>query len=369
MVRRGKRGGRRFRRNKMRRSRNRPTPNRSSQVIRNTSVVSVRVPAIRDFTVYAVLPSDSVSLEQFVKDVNLGVAATKSVWLDALKAIGIFALKIFVTTLLSQPPILFNGRKYLANKMYITGAVQSVFIGAEDLLHSSPLVERVSKVANKITYEIPCLDYCQARMTRAIVRITPGSDWKDRAGRYAIACLNISEEEWNAYYPTTKTNVLRRGDSWTFQEVVQMPGAAVAPFGIPITVTWKAHPYSYANRFLEIGQHELDGWDFSTNLLGGKPCFRLIIAYQSFASASGKVADTYSPNSALVQLDMRAHIALQESKRTYIRSWPLITMDTKEAGVQGTSRVVSLNEMSVVNGDLYHVRSEELSLADLSMEG
>lgn len=359
-LRRGKRSGRR---NKMSSTRVPPS------AIRNNSTVSVKVPAIRDFTVYSVQPNAASSVTKLCE----GLSATKSMWLDALKVVGLFALKIFVSTLLTTEKVIVNGLQYSADKSYITSAVQSVFIGAEDLLKTSALCETSEQKADGKVYKVPCIDYRQARMTNAVVRLTPGSELSRRAGRYAAVCMNISEEEWSTYVPTTKVGDVVRHDEWTFQEVVQMPGAIVAPFGTPLTVRWKAHPYSYANRFLAIGQKDIDGWDFTTNLFGGKPAFRLVIAYQSFASASGDISDTYSPNDALLQVDIRAQISLLESGRSYIRSWPLTTMDTSQVGVLGVhgrcEREVPLSEFGLVEGGLYHLRAEELSLDDLSMDG
>lgn len=344
---------------------------RMSTGIRNNSTVSVKVPAIRDFTIFSSLPSSSDSLITAC----LNSSVNKSVWLNALKAVGAFALKIFLVTLTSAQTLIVNGKKISATKTYIASAVQSVFIGAEDLLWSSPLIEFEDKRSGDppVVTKVPCIDYRQARMTNAILRITPGSDWSKRAGRYAACCMNISEEEIATYLDTKSSSNLLRHDGWTFEDVVQMPGAVVASFGTPITLKWRAHPYSYANRFLAIGQPSIDGWDFTKNLRGGKPSFRLIVAYQSFASATGDVADTYNANEALVQLDIRAKISLIESGRAYIRSWPLTTMTTDAAGVYGKhgkiERQVLLQQLTMVDGSLHLLEEEQLSLNDLTMEG
>lgn len=364
-----KRRNRRIRRGKGSNKRSKMSSNRvPPSAIRNNSTVSVKVPAIRDFTVYSTQPTAAVSLSELCD----GNRATKLMWLDALKTVGLFALKIFISTLLATERFIVQGLQYEATKSYITSAVQSVFIGAEDLLLSSPLCETEDMKVKDTIYKVPCIDYRQARMTNAVVRLTPGSEWSKRAGRYAVVCMNISEEEWTTYESRGSTPEVSRHDSWTFQEVVQMPGAIVAPFGTPLTVRWKAHPYSYANRFLAIGQPGVQGWDFSTNLFGGKPAFRLIIAFQSFASATGDVTDTYSPNDALLQVDIRARISLLEAGRAYIRSWPLTTMDTSMVGVVGVNGRCTehrpISEYGLVNGGLYHLRTVELSLNDLSMD-
>lgn len=315
--------------NRNRRSNKRSRANRNRKIvhrvrqpaatIKNTSSVSVRAPAIRELCIYA---------RQF-RDAALTAPASTNIWLDSLKQFGLIALKIFlymITTAETETVTTESGETFVAKeKGYVTSATQSIFIGTEDVLWSSPLIEREAKKQKDVSLMVPCIDYRQARMSSALIRITCGSTLSSRAGRFVACVMDIAEEELGSYFPANPTFPMTQKDSWTFQDIVQMPGAITGPFGTPITLKWKAKPINYAFRFMSIGQPEFDGVDYSKNLIGGKPSFRLLIGYQDFASLTGSPTTLYSPDEALIHIDIRGQVQLKENGRMYIRSWPHVT--------------------------------------------
>lgn len=363
MVNRGKRSARRNRRSKTKRRTARQGSRLPSSAIRNTAVVSVRAPAIRELCIYA---------KQFTESVSGYSARIQSIWLDSLKVFGLIALRVFLTVISSSShQVSTASGHYTAVKSYVTSAVQSILIGAEDVLWSSPLVEREPKEVGKFTYEVPCIDYQQARMSSAIVRITSGSAYSSRAGRFVACILDISEEEISRYLPDDVKDPTKAPDVWSFQDVIQMPGAVTAPFGTPLTLTWRAKPTTYAFRFLGIGQDSIENADLTKNLVGGRPCFRLVIGYQDYASSTGAASSLYSPDEALVHVDIRGHVALKESGRRYIRSWPITTMDAEKINVvelpTGKSYTCDISEFALDDDGVVN-KMQPLSLEGMAIE-
>lgn len=364
MANRNRRPTKRTRRTQNSRRSKRQTPRLPTSAIRNTSTVNVRAPAIRELCIYP---------RQFIQNTVDFAAAPTSIWLDSLKLLGLIALKIFIMTITSATKMIHSttGQHFTATQSYVSSAIQSIFIGAEDVLWSSPIAEKETHRANNIDYEVPCIDFRQARLNSAVVRITCGSAVYSRAGRFVACLIDLAEEEIGEYLPDNATKPVNRIDSWSFPQVIQMAGAVTAPYGTPITLRWKARPNSFANRFLEIGQRSVEGVDFTQNLRGGKPCFRLIIGYQDFASSTGKPSSMYSPDEALIHIDIRGHVALRESGRQYIRSWPITTMDETSAGVThspaNTYEEVPFEEFALdETGSLFRMRP--ITLESMALE-
>lgn len=299
-----------------------------TSALRNNSTVSLRAPAMREFCMFAKQITASVS--------NYGdVDKSKDIWLDSLLTIGLIALKVFITIFTSTKQILTTSadRKFIATGSYITSAVQSILIGAEDLLYSSPIMETENHTAGGQDYAVPCIDFQQVRMSACVIKVSSGSAHSSRAGRFVACLIDLTEEELGYYVDfsvDTKADVNKR-DSWSFQEVAHMPGAVTAPFGVPITLHWRARPTSYANRFLSLGQANIEGATFTKNLRGGKPNFRLIIGYQDFASTTGSATSLYAPDEAILNVDVRGQVVLREKGRRYIRFTPIVTMDSAVA--------------------------------------
>lgn len=367
MANRNRRSSQRPRRrqdNKRGRKTKRNTPRLPASAIRNNASVSVRAPAIRELCIFA---------KQFTQTMTDYTGAAKNIWLDSLKLFGLIALKIFLTTLTSTTKTITSASgPSLATTSYITSAVQSILIGAEDVLWSSPIVETEEmKAKNSAIYKVPCIDYQQAKMSSAVIRITSGSAISSRAGRFVACVLDLSEEEIPRYMPANETLPVNRVDSWSFQDVIQLAGAVTAPFGTPITINWRARPTTYAYRFLGIGQTRIEDVDFTTNLRGGRPCFRLIIGYQDFASLDGAASSLYSPDEALVHIDIRGHIQLKESGRRYIRSWPVTTMNDEQVSVISLPSQIK-SEVSISKfardekGVLHHI--EPISMDGMVLE-
>lgn len=341
---------RRVRRNRQKR---RSTPSQ-----RSVSTVTVTAHCVRSFSFFCPRYSEKFG------------ASVKS-WLEELVRYGTIALKIFtfIISVLEPHP------EFGADKHVITSAVQSVLIGVEDLLFSSPLSERVGKPSgeNKVT-EVACLDFKSARMPTATVTITPGSAMKDRSGRYAAVLLPLTEEEYVTYLPKASAPELIKADNFEFKDLIQMPGCRLMPFGRAMTLKWKAHPTSYAYRFLMVGQSWIDGQNPNLNILGGKPSFRLLIGFQDFANTEGDTVTMYSASNAMVHVDIRATVQLTEpvtadSGRRYIRDWPQVTQDAKlvtATNTSGVRRDIPISEFYVSSGSLYH--QSALTLDELAID-
>lgn len=335
---------RRFRQRRQRRN----GPRLPRAASKNTRSTHLRIPVMRDFCIYPA-------------EYSTGLTRTSGGWLEWLKVFGAIALKLFIIFATSSKTLLRSGKKVRATNAYVSGSVQSIFVGAEDLIWASPLVEREEKRTASSTVSVPVVDYRQARMVHCTVKITPGGALKERAGRYVVCLLDITDTEWNRYKPTARQGPMPHHDSWTFNDVMQMAGAVTAPYGTPVTLTWRARPSVVAYRFLEMGEFDIDGLDYSKNIWGGRPCFRLVIGYMDFASGDGKIGSLYSASEAMLHVDMRSELQLREPGRQYIRSWPIITMDYNSAGVleHGRYKGECVGDLEVIDGALYAITPYE----------
>lgn len=341
-------------------NRNRVQKRKSAMYRGGPSTVTVTAKCIRTFSFFCPKYSDAYG------------ASVKS-WLEGLVKYGTVALKIFTFIINVLDP-----RDLTATKHVITSAVQSLFIGAEDILFASPLTEREAKAGpanNNVPVQVmvPCIDFKSARMPVAKITITPGSAMKDRSGRYAAVLLPITEEEYPSYVSDPNAPGLNKLDSFEFSDLLQMPGCRIAPFGRAMNMVWKANPTNYAFRFLMIGQSWTDNHDATKNVIGGKPVFRLLIGFQDFANTEGDTVQMYSASNAMVHVDIRARIQLTEpvtalSGRRYIRDWPQVTQDSsKVTATDSLGKVtdIPLSEFYTMDGHLFHregVRLEDLAI-------
>lgn len=300
--------------------RSRPT---SNAIVRNGSRGGLLVKGLRDLAYYS-------------RNVD-GTTPRTSSWLDKLWSFGAIALKLFLLVvgeeelLIPQPD--GSVKKVRASEARCTGASQSIWIGAEDLIQSNAIVEFESRTVGKSTVMVPHLDYRQALVRSLFVHVTCGSQFETRAGRYCAVLLNATEEELSEYMPDKIGAPWKEPDSWSFTQTSQMPGALIAPYGVPLCLRWRATPNTYSRRALAIGQRSIDSVDFTKNLGGGRPVCRLIVAYQDFATNDGSVSGAYSPSELMIQVQLRSNVHLSEPGRTYIRSAPIPSQNPGVAGV------------------------------------
>jgi hypothetical protein len=112
-------------------------------------------------------------------------------------------------------------------------------------------------------------------------------------------------------------------DSIPFDQIVQLPGAVVAPPGTPLSIGWRPCTTDYGFRFLQAGIPDaLNNAEAVGASTGGDPVVKVYIGYCDFASSKADPTTTYAPREALLHLDIHGRVELTENRRVYIRPHP-----------------------------------------------
>lgn len=364
MVRRARRGA--VRRRRSGRSVRRTNISRNPAVTRIPRTRSMKISTIRDLNLFTRLTSSS--------------GAVSSSWLDYLAAFGSIALRLFVFAVSGKKvihPTPTNGlqRSVLATVLYPTSAVQSIWIGAEDLLFRHAIIEFEDRRAGDTILKYPFINYRQAIVRSISAHITCGSPVSSRAGRFVACILNVVEEELANYMPSRKGAPWSTHDNWSFIEVAQMPGAIVAPYGRAVSLSWRPSPDTFARRALLIGQSDADGIP-AEGVSGGKPVCRLVFGYQDFASNTGSTDAMYGMNELAPQISLRGQVELRERGKQFVRPYVPFSMDTSAVSYSTTGGLgCTVGEFPLSNifqheSGLYAYNASDapLSLEEMALE-
>lgn len=314
------RGGRRWSR--------RPQMSRNPAIIQTSQRRGVTIPTLREITAY-------------VKPISTYGMTKATDWLSKLLDFGIIVLKLFIIAL-GDPPSPAPPDKRVYATSYPTGATQTLLLGSDDLIACHAFVEYEQDTHH------PYIDYRLARVHRVHCAFNATAKLVERAGRYAVALIEMSEEE---VLECRTPDGWRKPDSYSFQQILQIPGALTAPFGVPLRMAWTPRASSFAKRTLSVGTAERGK---SPRALGGNPFLKIVFGYEDFASDSGVVSDMYGQSEALISMTIRSRLTLSEPGKRYIRTRPII----------GTATSVGVATEDSFGQYLFNVPFESLSVYD-----
>lgn len=282
------------RRRRVRRKRTRRRTQMSSNVLSNPSSGLRNVHAVRSFNF-------------FPPQVDKTSGAVKDTWLDKLSKYGAIAMKLFGLLLTSV-----NGSDLTASAV-VTSSVQSMLLGAEDLLYSHPLVNLDAQQRLHVGYTVAKVKYFK-------VVVTMMGAIGERAGRIAGLLVPLSREQSIEFRTKKSENNTDNypQESTSFEELTYLPGAVVAPASKGLTL--KLYPSTPFSRSpIEIGS-------FVTNsdALGGLPIAKLIVGYQDLASNEADPSTMYSLKEAVLSVEVQAcmDLSLPSVNERYIRLSP-----------------------------------------------
>lgn len=215
-------------------------------------------------------------------------------------------------------------RQHLTTTWTVTGTVQAVAFGVEDLVWSSPLREMraatlsyIPNVGAATTY-VPSLDYRQGKINNLVVKVTCGSEMAKRAGRVTLAIYPLIVSEAAEYqHDHTKLVVP------SYDELLLMPGAVTAPMGVVVSRGWSPRPSDFGHMVNSLGQIAAPSKRDGSDMFGGLPVVVVCVGYQDFASSSADPSALYAPEEAMSNVDVSANVSLRDWGTVYTRSVPI----------------------------------------------
>lgn len=279
-------------------------------------------------------------------------------WLDGLKAFGLCALKLFLTVVTRVHDGLAT------TKAYPTGATQCILIGIDDCLVNHPFVQWEAYGAGNY----PWIPYGIAKVHQVSVTVRAGAKLSERAGRLAVALVEISRREASTLLTARRAATeWKTSDRYTYGEILQIPGARSFPMTSSVNLTWKPSTSSFAIEDLEIGQKEVTGADQTSNVLtGGLPFLRIVIGYSDFASDTGSVAELYGADEAEFSVSLSASVSLTYPARSYIRAVPIKSIATDSIGIT-TAESFGRDGADIPYNDVY-MKDDGIYLRDGALE-
>ena len=266
-------------------------------------------------------------------------SVAKTSWLSSLSSYGVALLRLLSTTMAALP-IADTGsvdlRKLSAANPVITGALQVIYLGLDDLLTTAwPTLGRQvtwkpSNVQKTVEWSMKQCIFRQGRMNRIQFSVTPSSEASRRGGRYAINATPIAQEtaqylrenlQMDSTNGAITTNLNNRSDGvWhveciTFDQLCEMPGTRCAPNATPIK--FSINLPGWTSQFHELGQrsiwYEKDDKVYGARSMsmGGLPLIKVIFGYSDYASSDADPSDRYSPEEATFDVAVSARIGLR----------------------------------------------------------
>lgn len=248
-------------------------------------------------------------------------------WLESLKYWGSIAMQVFTTIAAVADDVSIETDSYA-----VTGSVQCMAIGVDDLVVRTPICETVTYKVKPIvnngvpavkSYTAPALDYRQGKICSLNVKITSSGELSKRAGRLAAALVPLTDMQAKDY-STFKPDVP------SFKDLTRLPGAVTALAGTPISLNWRPHLTDFGYQMCAIGQ-EVNP-DEDVDPMGGTPVVLLFVGYQDMASSSSDPAGLYAPEEALINVDVSSRLSLREYGRTWLRPLPIV--GEKKIGIE-----------------------------------
>lgn len=237
----------------------------------------------------------------------------KESWLSKMYRYGATAMRIAVALLTSDE---------LTASWMVSGTVQAVALGPEDLVYSSPICEQRDI---ELTYhassgrvsatQASSVDYRRGRINHLVIKASCGSELSKRAGRCVVGIYSPTLDEAHAICKNPKSLQVP-----TFEELLLMPGATIAPYGVPIIKRWTPGVHDAAKLMCDVGQSERP--TASGGLNGGIPSVVICVGYQDFASSSATAANLYAPEEAMIDVDISGSLTLGSWGTSWIRAIP-----------------------------------------------
>lgn len=313
------------------RVRRRRTPRKRVRISHRTASTGIRPAAV---TRYSALRSFMVYPKKSSSDKK-----TADLWLDKLYKYGLMALRLFAA-LLSSPTIRSDGRMSVSDWTFaITSACQGFWIGIDDFIINSPISESISRFGKN---HLAKFDYKQGRVASFTVTITPGTELARRAGEYVVAIVLLSIEQSTIVvdpnYPP-KNGKVYIPDDVSFEDAMQYPNAVVCPCDKPTQITVATS--GNAAEWHRIG-HYIET-DDTADFPGGPPIAKLVIGYRDMSASKPDATFLYTPEEALLQVELTAKMAFREPGSAFIRTRPLKSMDdTTFAAVLENGKIMQI---------------------------
>lgn len=241
-------------------------------------------------------------------------------WLDKMIRYGSIAMKVFTTLILSEDGV--------GATWQITGVVETILLGPEDLVWSSPLREDGLIGAFPVpgvglsAILAPTVDYQQGKFDRLVIKLTAGSELAKRAGRVSMAITPLTLEAAVAVEE-------KKIKTPSFDQLVLMPGAVTAPLGPTLTLVYVPKAGEFGSSYSTLGQPDMPNKDKPDTITGGLNVLALHVGYQDFAASTADPSVLYAPEEALFNVDVSGAVSLKQWGTTWIRGRPMFSDSTK----------------------------------------
>lgn len=290
MVKRNNRRRRRPRPKRMRRRTSRQTTSLS-----NSSAGLRNVHAVRGFNF-------------FPAQVNKTTGVIEKTWLDKLYKYGAVVMKLFGVLLTSE------SKDRLSAEVAVTSSVQSILIGAEDMLYSHP-------IANLDAQQRLHVGYTTAKLRFLRVSITLMGAIGERAGRLAANITPLTREQALDFHERVDAKYTVT-ESISFEQLLTYPGTIVAAGSKGLVLTYTPNS-SFGRSYIEIGELIANA-----ESAGGLPVVKLLVGYQDLASNESDPSTMYSLKEAVISVEVQATVdlAVPSSNERYIRLNPRTLM-------------------------------------------
>lgn len=199
----------------------------------------------------------------------------------------------------------------------VAATIQSILIGADDILYDHPITTPVTVGADDQAMEAMTIDYSLVRVTEVKIVISLMGKVSERAGRLAACLIPLTYQK--ALDLNDPNSASRTGEVVDFKQLTQKPGAIVSPNLRPITIVRRTTGFCASQ--VELGTN----YGRNTNLgytHGGLPLYELIVGYQDLASLTSSPDTAYSLEEAVICVEISGSVQLDAPVSTprYMRS-------------------------------------------------
>lgn len=224
----------------------------------------------------------------------------------------------FVGMLLASPsPLPHLSEK----KVVVSSIIQSVLIGAEDIIYDHPITEpfKIDATETDIPKECMKIDYSLARLHSIKVVVSFMGKVSERAGRLAAVLIPLNYEK--AVMLNDREGL--SGEVVDFKQLTQKPGAVVSPNLRPLTLFHKTR--GFTARLAQLGSTDPTYFDSKSKrvyLKGGIPLYELIVGYQDLAAVSSDPKLAYDLSEAALCIEISGDVTLDApvAQPRYMRS-------------------------------------------------
>lgn len=226
----------------------------------------------------------------------------------------------YLTVVMRLFGALLKTERLSESKVYISSTVQSILIGAEDILFDHPITKVEQYTIQGKETDVMTIDYAMARVHTVEIVISMMGPFSNRAGRIAAYLKPISRERAEHYWHADSGDMEYTGEVKTFQQLTQMPGCVISPNLRPMKLSVK--PSGFSSMPVEIGEA---GRPLERAIIGGLPLFQLIVGYQDLASDTNDPKTMYSISEAALCVEISGSVSLDQpvSSPRLLRSKPI----------------------------------------------